>query len=44
MFGFAVGIVVTVGVSVAFPVTYAKFVAYVRGFWNKAKEENTEVK
>ena len=42
--GFLLGVVVTVGVSMFFPVTYAKFVAYVRGFWNKAKEENTEVK
>ena len=44
MFGFVIGVAGTVAVSIFFPVTYAKFVAYVRGFWDKAKEENTEVK
>ena len=39
MFGFATAVVV----SVFFPVTYAKFVAYVRSFWDKVKdaEDNT---
>ena len=45
MFAFMAGVVVTVLVSVFFPVNYAKFVAFVRGFWDKAKaeENNTEV-
>lgn len=44
MFGFVLGVVGTVAVSIFFPKSYAKFVTFVRGFWDKAKEENTEVK
>lgn len=44
MFGFIVGVVVVVAVSLVFPVYYAKFINYVSGFWTKAKEDNTEVK
>jgi hypothetical protein len=42
MFAFMFGFIAAVCVSVFFPVTYAKFVNYVRGFWNKVKDaENT---
>lgn len=44
MFGFILGVVGTVAVSLIFPVYYSKFITYVSGFWNKAKEDNTEVK
>ena len=45
MFGYMFGFISAVVVSVFFPVTYAKFVTYVRSFWNKVKdaEENTPV-
>jgi hypothetical protein len=42
MFGFVLGFAAAVIMSVVFPVTYGKFMAYVTSFWNKVKEdENT---
>ena len=44
MFGFFVGVVATSAVAIFFPVSFQKFVGFVRGFWDKAVEAENEGK
>jgi len=44
MFGFILGVLAVLAVAIFLPVQFQKLVSYVRGFWDKVSEEDTEVK